>query len=180
MRPRPRHGGAAVSIAVSLIALTAGLAAPSAAAADGGARPPASAVTAAEDSAARAVAGSLSDRRWSARVREAALGSREVPVTDLAARADDGLHFVLKDADRRILAAKGLAPDTGSLLRLRLGADSMRAALSAGRTPWVAAAGADDPDYVDSWYTLAQGDTGTRYGARGNGWMLEPYFVEQF
>jgi len=34
---------------------------------------------------------------------------------------------------------------------------------------------------VDSWYTLAQGDTGTRNGARGNGWMtVEPYFVQQF
>ncbi|MFB7497074.1 DUF3103 family protein [Streptomyces sp. NPDC056161] len=162
MRPRPRRGGAAVSIAVSLIALTAGLAAPSAAAADGGARPSASAVTAAEDGAARAVAGSLSDRGWSARVREAALGSREVPVTDLAARADDGLHGVLKDADRRILAAKGLAPDTGSLLRLRLGADSMRAALAAGRTPWVAAAGSDE-----------DAATVTAYDSRGRAHTLD-------
>lgn len=39
----------------------------------------------------------------------------------------------------------------------------------------------DDPDYVDSWYTLARSDNGTRNGARGNGWMtLQPYFVEQF
>ncbi|MYQ99515.1 DUF3103 family protein, partial [Streptomyces sp. SID6139] len=39
----------------------------------------------------------------------------------------------------------------------------------------------DDPDYVDSWYTLAQSNQGTYYGARGNGWMtVEPYFVEQF
>ncbi|MFJ9753085.1 DUF3103 family protein [Streptomyces chartreusis] len=38
----------------------------------------------------------------------------------------------------------------------------------------------DDPDYVDSWYTLAHGDRGTRHGARGNGWMtVEPYFVQQ-
>lgn len=39
----------------------------------------------------------------------------------------------------------------------------------------------DDPDYVDSWYTLAQSNQGTYYGARGNGWMtVEPYFVQQF
>ncbi|MFF4961324.1 DUF3103 family protein [Streptomyces sp. NPDC001222] len=39
----------------------------------------------------------------------------------------------------------------------------------------------DDPDYVDSWYTLSRADNGTRYGARGNGWMtVEPYFVQEF
>ncbi|MFR9757734.1 DUF3103 family protein [Streptomyces sp. TR06-5] len=37
----------------------------------------------------------------------------------------------------------------------------------------------DDPDYVDSWYTLAQGDRGTLNGAAGNGTMgVEPYFVD--
>jgi hypothetical protein len=39
----------------------------------------------------------------------------------------------------------------------------------------------DDPDYVDSWYTLAQGDHGSLNGAAGNGRMtVEPYFVEEF
>jgi hypothetical protein len=39
----------------------------------------------------------------------------------------------------------------------------------------------DDPDYVESWYTLAQQSKGTLYGARGNGYMtVEPYFVQQF
>lgn len=38
----------------------------------------------------------------------------------------------------------------------------------------------DDPDYVDSWYTLATTSSGRRYGAAGNGWMdVVPYFVEQ-
>ncbi|MFF8724883.1 DUF3103 family protein [Streptomyces sp. NPDC015171] len=38
----------------------------------------------------------------------------------------------------------------------------------------------DDPDYVDSWYTLARSDDGTRDGARGNGRMtVEPYFVPE-
>lgn len=146
MRPTPpRRRGAVISIAVSLLAVTAGLSvtAPTAAAAP---RPhtPSSAVATAEVQAARAVAGSLSDPAWRARVREAALHSEDVPVTSLAAGADGRLQAVLKDADRRIVAAKGLAPDVGSLLRLRLGADSMRTALASGATPWVAAASSDE------------------------------------
>ncbi|SDT78451.1 Protein of unknown function [Streptomyces sp. TLI_053] len=38
----------------------------------------------------------------------------------------------------------------------------------------------DDPDYVESWYTLARTSTGQLNGARGNGWMtVEPYWVSQ-
>ncbi|MFF3927571.1 DUF3103 family protein [Streptomyces hirsutus] len=38
----------------------------------------------------------------------------------------------------------------------------------------------DDPDYVDSWYTLAKTTQGTRNGAAGNGWMnVSPYFVSE-
>ncbi|MFJ8038962.1 DUF3103 family protein [Kitasatospora sp. NPDC096147] len=38
----------------------------------------------------------------------------------------------------------------------------------------------DDPDYVESWYTLARTSSGRLNGARGNGWMtVEPYFVSQ-
>ncbi|MFE8008701.1 DUF3103 family protein [Streptomyces sp. NPDC057418] len=36
----------------------------------------------------------------------------------------------------------------------------------------------DDPDYVDSWYTLAKTSSGTRNGAAANGWMnVSPYYV---
>jgi hypothetical protein len=36
----------------------------------------------------------------------------------------------------------------------------------------------DDPDYVDSWYTLATSSSGRLYGAAGNGWMdVTPYYV---
>ncbi|MFG2408245.1 DUF3103 family protein [Streptomyces brevispora] len=36
----------------------------------------------------------------------------------------------------------------------------------------------DDPDYVDSWYTLAKATKGTRNGAAANGWMnVSPYHV---
>lgn len=38
----------------------------------------------------------------------------------------------------------------------------------------------DDPDYVDSWYTLSTGSSGRRNGAAGNGWMdVAPYWVQQ-
>lgn len=37
----------------------------------------------------------------------------------------------------------------------------------------------DDPDYVDSWYTLSTTSSGRLYGAAANGWMdVVPYFVE--
>lgn len=37
----------------------------------------------------------------------------------------------------------------------------------------------DDPDYVDSWYTLSTQTSGRVNGAAGNGWMdLAPYWVE--
>ncbi|MEU6075389.1 DUF3103 family protein [Micromonospora sp. NPDC047074] len=38
----------------------------------------------------------------------------------------------------------------------------------------------DDPDYVDSWYTLSTGSTGRLNGAAANGWMdVTPYWVQQ-
>lgn len=38
----------------------------------------------------------------------------------------------------------------------------------------------DDPDYVDSWYTLSTGSSGRLNGAAGNGWLdVSPYFVQE-
>ncbi|MFJ8852930.1 DUF3103 family protein [Streptomyces sp. NPDC102437] len=38
----------------------------------------------------------------------------------------------------------------------------------------------DDPDYVESWYTLAKSSSGRRNGATGNGWMtVSPYHVPE-
>jgi len=38
----------------------------------------------------------------------------------------------------------------------------------------------DDPDYVESWYTLATTSSGRRYGASANGWMdVVPYWVPE-
>ncbi|MGX1683235.1 DUF3103 family protein, partial [Streptomyces althioticus] len=101
----------------------------------------ASEVHATQDTAARAIAAALTDPAWRQRVRQAALTSDEVAVTALA---DGDLRTTLAAADRRIAAAKGLAPDVGPLLRLRLGDPSMRGALTAGTQPWVAAATSDD------------------------------------
>ncbi|MCH0567559.1 DUF3103 family protein [Streptomyces sp. MUM 2J] len=106
---------------------------------------PASAVRAAEDHAARVLAGSLTDPAWRARVRRAALTSDEVDVTALAGRAPVSLKTALVADDRRIAAAKGLDAGVGSLLRLRLGDASMRTALDAGTAPWVVAATSDEP-----------------------------------
>ncbi|MFJ8429964.1 DUF3103 family protein [Kitasatospora sp. NPDC094019] len=52
----------------------------------------------------------------------------------------------------------------------------VNAVLAALPTSWWT----DDPDYVESWYTLARTSTGQLNGARGNGWMtVEPYWVSQ-
>jgi hypothetical protein len=144
VRPsQPCRLGAVGAAAASLLALSTGQAsaAPSAAPAPS-APAPASAVTTAQDQAAHAVARSLADGTWRARLQHAALASQEVAVTALAQQ--DGpsrLTDTLAAADQRIAAAKGLdAVGAGSLLRLRLGDKSMRDALKAGAAPWVAPA----------------------------------------
>ncbi|MET8964500.1 DUF3103 family protein [Streptomyces sp. NPDC004096] len=163
MRPRPPRRRGLGAVAASLVALCAAqslVALPATAAP----KPPttSSVVSTAEDHAARAIAGSLTDSAWRARVKEAALGSREVAVTALADKAGGTLESDLAAADRRIAAAKGLDAGVGSLLRLRLGDGSMRAALAAGTTPWVAAATSDD-----------DATTVTAYDSRGRAHTLD-------
>ncbi|MET8644592.1 DUF3103 family protein [Streptomyces sp. NPDC004675] len=163
MRPRPPRRRGLGAVAASLVALCAAqslVALPATAAP----KPPttSSVVSTAEDHAARAIAGSLTDSAWRARVKEAALGSREVAVTALADKAGGTLESDLAAADRRIAAAKGLDAGVGSLLRLRLGDGSMRAALAAGTTPWVAAATSDD-----------NATTVTAYDSRGRAHTLD-------
>ncbi|MFF0205671.1 DUF3103 family protein [Streptomyces sp. NPDC005017] len=153
MRPRfPRRRGLG-AVAACVVALSVGqtLTALPATAAPTPAPTPASAVDAAQDRAARAVAGSLADTAWRARVRTVALNSPEVDIASLAGQARGTLKSTLADADRRIAAAKGLGPKAGSLLRLRLGDDSMRAALASGTVPWVAAATTDDDPAVTAY-----------------------------
>ncbi|MFG2794701.1 DUF3103 family protein [Streptomyces sp. NPDC048419] len=148
MRPsQPFRLGTVGGVAASLLALSVGqtAAAPPAALITSTSASP-SAVTVAQGQAARAVARSLGDGTWRARLQHAALASDEVAVTALARH--DGrsrLTTMLAAADRRIAAAKGLdAADVGPLLRLRLGDKTMRGALRAGTTPWVVPATAAD------------------------------------
>ncbi|GAA2447458.1 DUF3103 family protein [Streptomyces macrosporus] len=105
-------------------------------------------VAAIADGAARSLAVSLSGTAWRARVRDAALASDEVDLAALARKAaptaGERVAPVIVGADRALAKTKGLAPDTGSLLRLRLADDSMRQALRAGAEPLVAAAEGDD------------------------------------
>ncbi|MFJ7947753.1 DUF3103 family protein [Streptomyces sp. NPDC096354] len=107
-----------------------------------------SAVRGIEDDVARSLAVSLADAGWRSQVRSAALASAQVDVQALAARATTrrgkALIPAVREADRRIAAAKGLAASTGSLLRVRLGDASMREDLTGGAVPLVAAAPADD------------------------------------
>ncbi|MEU3249015.1 MULTISPECIES: DUF3103 family protein [unclassified Streptomyces] len=146
MRPRQsRRRGAVAALVGSLLALSAGQTAGAVrATAAAPATTTAVSVDAAQDQAARAIARSLADSGWRARVQHAALTSDEVPVTALAGRAHGGLRATLAAADRRIATAKGLDAKVGPLLRLRLGADSMRTALTSGAAPWVAPATSDD------------------------------------
>ncbi|MET7290421.1 DUF3103 family protein [Streptomyces sp. NPDC005573] len=155
MRPRhPRRRVTLTATAAALLALSAAqtlAAAPTAGAAPAApartthhTSATAAAVTGAQDRAARAIARSLGDGAWRARLRTAALKSGDVAVTALAARANPGLASPLAAADRAIAGAKGLDSKVGPLLRLRLGDRSMRGALTAGTAPWVAAAASDD------------------------------------
>ncbi|BAU82490.1 hypothetical protein SLA_1552 [Streptomyces laurentii] len=155
MRPRhTRRRGTLTATAATLVALcaaqtlsvaSAATAAPApdraAAAAAHSRTATQAAVTSAQERAAKAVARSLGDASWNKSLRAAALKSAEVPVAE---RATGSLKAQLAAADQDIVKAKGLDAKTGSLLRLRLGDASMRAALEAGTAPWVAAAVSDD------------------------------------
>ncbi|MEU9345376.1 DUF3103 family protein [Streptomyces sp. NPDC048278] len=102
-----------------------------------------------EQEIARALSTSLSDPQWREQVRTAALGTGDVDLQALTGgttAAPDGrnLHASVSAANRRIAGLKGLPASTGSLLRVRLGAPSMRSRLNADVTPWIAVAAPDD------------------------------------
>ncbi|MGV9249087.1 DUF3103 family protein [Streptomyces sp. NPDC003710] len=101
-----------------------------------------------EEEVARSLSSSLVNPEWRAQVRAAALGTPESDLQALAGKASGPagrqLQASVSAADRRIAALKGLPTSTGSLFRIRLGAPSMRAHLSADATPWIAVAAADD------------------------------------
>ncbi|MEU8834759.1 DUF3103 family protein [Streptomyces sp900116325] len=164
-------------VAVLLAAVTTATAqgAASASAEASTARPSAAApstVRGIEDDVARSLAVSLTDAGWRSQVRSAALSSAQVDVQDLAARATTrsgkALIPAVREADRRIAAAKGLAASTGSLLRVRLGDASMREDLTGGAVPLVAAAPADDA-----------AETITAYDSHGREHILDARKVPQ-
>ncbi|WP_155370252.1 DUF3103 family protein [Catellatospora vulcania] len=93
------------------------------------------------DTLARQVAASLTDP--SAR-RALVSAVRSGPVDLSTLRAGTALTGRVDTADRAVRAAKGLPASVGSLVRARLAADGMSAALAAGAVPLVAAAPGDD------------------------------------
>ncbi|MFG2943045.1 DUF3103 family protein [Streptomyces sp. NPDC048282] len=105
-------------------------------------------VRSAEQEIARALSASLADPGWREQVRAAALGTGDVDLQALtgstAAAQGRNLFASVSAADRRIAGLKGLPASTGSLLRVRLAAPSMRSHLNADVTPWIAVAAADD------------------------------------
>ncbi|MGY5010560.1 DUF3103 family protein [Streptomyces sp. 900105755] len=101
-----------------------------------------------EQDVAKALSASLRDPRWREQIRAAALGGADVDLQGLtsstATPEGRDLFASVSAADHRVAALKGLPASTGSLLRVRLGAPSMRSRLKAGVTPWIAVAAADD------------------------------------
>nr|WTB28985.1 DUF3103 domain-containing protein [Streptomyces sp. NBC_00830] len=131
-----------------------------------------SAVRGIEDETARSLAVSLADAGWRSQVRSAALSSAQVDAQALTARATTrsgkALIPAVREADRRIAAAKGLPASTGSLLRVRLGDASMREDLTGEAVPLVAAAPADD-----------DAETITAYDSHGRAHTLDAREVPQ-
>ncbi|MER6592340.1 DUF3103 family protein [Micromonospora purpureochromogenes] len=81
------------------------------------------------------------DRPTSDRLSASAVSG---PVDLLTVKVNGRLTGNLRAANQRLLIAKGLPADTGSLLRLRLAHPDMRAALARGEAPLVAATPTDD------------------------------------
>ncbi|MEW1780016.1 DUF3103 family protein [Streptomyces sp. NPDC086777] len=109
-----------------------------------------------EQDIARDLSASLRDPQWRERIRAAALGGEDVDLQALArsTAAPEGRNLLasVAAADRHIAALKGLPASTGSLLRVRLGAPSMRSHLKADATPWIAvAAAADDARTITAY-----------------------------
>ncbi|QIQ07034.1 DUF3103 family protein [Streptomyces liangshanensis] len=161
--PRARRRALALALCAAAVATLQGVASPTAGAAPISAP---STVGVIEDSTARAFAASLSEGSWRTQVRTAALASDEVDLRALTSRTRTGAGSALEPAvataDRRIAEAKGLASDTGSLLRLRLASPSMRAELASGTAPLVAAAATEDG-----------AETITAYDSRGRAHTLD-------
>ncbi|MCZ7414377.1 MULTISPECIES: DUF3103 family protein [unclassified Streptomyces] len=144
-----RRNAVALTLCTAVVAL-AGATTPAA----GATAPPATStasyesVTRIEEQTAKAVAMSLGDAQWREELRLAVLESSEIGLHSLTTSAKSAaggeLARTVAAADRRIAAAKGLDGRVSSLLRLRLGTETMRQELSPGTQPLVAVATQDD------------------------------------
>ncbi|WP_317447624.1 DUF3103 family protein [Streptomyces collinus] len=144
--------------------------------ADGGRRHPAaphSSVHGVEKAVARSLASSLARSDWRARVRAATLATEDADLQALTDKdgslAGKALPASVAGANRRVAALKGLPASTGSLLRVRLGAASMRTRLTPDMTPWVAVAASDE-----------HAKTITAYDSRGRGHTVDATHVPAF
>lgn len=91
-------------------------------------------------------------------------------LADVVMMEDDG-DINYQSLVKAIVDALLVIADGGAYIPL------VNAVLDAIPTSWYT----DDPDYVDSWYTLATSSSGRLYGASANGWMdVVPYWVQQF
>ncbi|MYV56081.1 DUF3103 family protein [Streptomyces sp. SID3212] len=168
---RTRRSALALALCAAAVATLQGVASPMAGAAPSASTSASTSTSTStvgriEDSTARAFAESLGEGSWRTQVRTAALASDQIDLRALtgrtATRAGSALEPAIATADRRIAEAKGLAADTGSLLRLRLAAPSMRDELASGTAPLVAAATTDD-----------SAETITAYDSRGRAHTLD-------
>ncbi|MFF3633065.1 DUF3103 family protein [Streptomyces sp. NPDC002250] len=101
-----------------------------------------------EDSTARALALSLSDRSWRRQVSGALAEGGPVGLRELtdasATEAPAGLGADVAKADRRVAAAKGLGADAGALLRVSLAGKRPNGAALSRVEPLVASSPSDD------------------------------------
>ncbi|MFE0514719.1 DUF3103 family protein [Streptomyces sp. NPDC058964] len=165
-------------IGAMLCAVVMGTAQPAVASAkaDSGPRPTASAqstVHGVEEAIARSLASSLTHSDWRGQVRAATLSADEADLQALTDKAGNlagsRLRSSMSHANRRVAALKGLPASIGSLLRIRLGAPSMRARLTDDVTPWVAVAASDE-----------HARTITAYDSRGRRHSVDATRVPQF
>ncbi|MET8330887.1 DUF3103 family protein [Streptomyces sp. NPDC005181] len=164
-----RRNALALTLCATTVVALAGVSTPVAGAAARSETPtaaPSSTVTRIEDQTAKAVAASLANAQWREELRSAVLKSNELDLravtASAASTAGRELTGAVAGADRRIVAAKGLDSSVGSLLRLRLGTDTMKKKLTPGTSPLVAVTTQDD-----------DATTVTAYDSRGRAHTLD-------
>ncbi|MEJ2851926.1 MULTISPECIES: DUF3103 family protein [unclassified Saccharothrix] len=137
---------------VGVLAVTAGLVTAPAHAAPTEAPAPTGSVTAITDRIAARLASEFADEARRAGLLSAT-STHAVPLARAA--GDTALGRAVREADRAVLAAKGLTQDGTSLLTIRLAHADMAAALRRGTEPLVASSPTDDAATTVTAYDLA-------------------------